>query len=157
MYWYIPVHASTYCFILTGECVYLYIQLYAVTGKYMSVHTSSYQFILVPACTRSYWNILSTYQYIPVHTFPDLGSKKMQTGFEPVIFCILFASFPLSCKSTDTGYRMRNNGNVCVYINIVHNPACVPGAWCRIDGAGPAQPPPPAMTSTARIWIGISR
>jgi hypothetical protein len=32
--------ASTYCYILTGECVYLYIQVYTVTYKYIPVHTS---------------------------------------------------------------------------------------------------------------------
>ena len=92
MYWYTAVHTSTYGFILTGDCVYLYIQLYTVTCKYISVHTSSYQFIL------KHMVHTGTYQYIPVHTFPDLGSKKMQTGFEPVIFCILFACFPTALQ-----------------------------------------------------------
>ncbi len=102
MYQYVLVHTSTYCFILTGECVYWYIQVYTVTYKYIPVHTSTYQYI--PACTRSYLYILvhtSTYQYIPVHTYPNQGSKKMQTGFEPVIFCILFACIPTALQ----GYR----------------------------------------------------
>ncbi len=106
MYWFILVHTSTYCYILTGECVYCYIQVYTVTYKYIPVHTSSYQYI--PACTRLYWFILvhtamilvhtSTYQFRPVHTYSDLGSKKMQTDFEPKIFCILFACIPTALQ-----------------------------------------------------------
>jgi hypothetical protein len=104
MYWYILVHTGTYCFILTGECVYWYIPVYTLTCKYILVHTITYQYI--PACTRLYLYILvhtSTYQYIPVHTYPDQGSKKMQTVFEPVIFCILFACIPTALQE----YRLQ--------------------------------------------------
>ena len=132
MYWAILVYTNIYCNILTGECVYLYIPVYTVTYKYRLVHTSTYQYKHV--CARTYWFILyilvhtSTYQSIPVHTHADQGSEKMQTGFELEIFCILFACIPLHCKSTDIKYRIWNNGNDCVYIYIVHNPACVPDA-----------------------------
>ncbi len=85
MYWFILVHTSTNGYILTDECVYLYIQVYTVTYKYIPVHTSSYQYI--PACTRTYWFILvhiGTYWYIPVHTSTYLfwsGFKKNANGF----------------------------------------------------------------------------
>ena len=32
-----------------------------------------------------------------------------------------------------------------------------PGGWCRMSGAGPAAPPPPAMTSPGRASTWISR
>jgi hypothetical protein len=63
------------------------------------VYTSTYQH--VPVHTGSYWYILvhtSTYQFIPVHTFSDLGSKNMQTDFEPEIFCILFTCIPTALQ-----------------------------------------------------------
>jgi hypothetical protein len=69
MYWFILVHTSTYCYILTRECVYWYIPVYTVTYKYKLVHTSTYQYI--PVCTHTYWFILvhtGTYEYIRVHT-----------------------------------------------------------------------------------------
>ncbi len=53
--------------------------------QYMQAHASIYQYI--PAHT-------GTYHYIPVHTYADLGSKKVQTGFEPEIFCIFCICFP---------------------------------------------------------------
>ena len=34
---------------------------------------------------------------------------------------------------------------------------CLPPGWCRTSGAGPAAPPPPAMTSPARTSTWISR
>ncbi len=69
MYWFILVHAGTYCYILTGECVNWYILVYTVTYKYIPVHPSSYKDI--PACIRTYWYIpvhTSSYPYTPVHT-----------------------------------------------------------------------------------------
>jgi hypothetical protein len=65
----------------------------------MLAHISTY--LYVPIHTGSYWYILvhtSTYQYIPVHTYADQGSKKMKTGFEPKIFCILFAYIPTALQ-----------------------------------------------------------
>jgi hypothetical protein len=129
MYWFILVHTSTYCYILTGECVYLYIPVYPLTYKYRLVHTGTYQYKHV--CTCTYWYILvhtGTYEYIPVHTYADLGSKKMQTGFEPEIFCIPFACIPTALKEYRHQIPDMEHGNDCVYIMIVHIPACVSGS-----------------------------
>ncbi len=85
----------------------------------------------VPVHTGSYWYILvhtSTYQYIPVHTYADQGSKKMQTGFEPEIFCILFACIPTALQEYRHQIPDMEQGNDCVYIMIVHIPACVSGS-----------------------------
>ncbi len=54
MYQYVlvhTIHASAYCYILTGEYVYLYIQVYTVTYKYRLVHTGTYQYIPVGTST----------------------------------------------------------------------------------------------------------
>ncbi len=70
----------------------MYIPVYTITYKYRLVHTSTYQYI--PVCTHTYWYILvhtSTFQFIPMMI---KVRKKMQTGFEPGIFCILFACIP---------------------------------------------------------------
>ena len=54
--------------------LYWYVLVHTSTDKYRQVHTGMYWLVLV--CT-------STYQEF-------LDSKKVQTGFEPVILCILF-------------------------------------------------------------------
>jgi hypothetical protein len=61
---------------------------------------------LVLVCT-------STYQEF-------LDSKKVQTGFEPVILCILFSyTLPLRCEYTANEFWVSIKGNVGVYINSV--------------------------------------
>ena len=70
---YRPVHTSWY--------------LLVCTDQYIQVQTSTYQHIPAHACI--FWLVL-------VCTSIDqqfLDSKKLQTGFEPMIFCILFACF----------------------------------------------------------------
>ena len=41
--------------------------------------------------------------------------------------------------------------------HVVYMYKCLPPGWCRTSGAGPAAPPPPAMTSPARTSTWISR
>ena len=94
------VCTSIYVFILVRTDSY---QSYASTYQYRPMHTSSYQHIsickyipvqtrtyqLIPAHSSIYWLVLvctSTYQKF-------LDSKKLQTRFEPVIFCILIVYF----------------------------------------------------------------
>ena len=75
---YIPAHTST--------------SVYASTYQYRPVHTSSYWHIPIHTCM--YWLVLvctSTYQKF-------LDSKKLQTRFEPVIFCILFVYFTAALR-----------------------------------------------------------
>ena len=80
---YVPVHTCTSQFILTHTShvkvdqfirLYWYVLVHTSTDKYRQVHTGMYWLVLV--CT-------STCQEF-------LDSKKVQTGFEPVILCILF-------------------------------------------------------------------
>ncbi len=103
-YWYMLLHTYRWMCVLVHTSIYCN----SVTYKNIPVHTSTYQYI--PACTCTYYFILfngfvqvhtSTYRYISVHTWPDQGSKKMQTGFEPVIVCILFACITTALR----GYR----------------------------------------------------
>ena len=62
------------------------------TYQYRQVHTSSYWHKPIHTCI--YWLVLvctSTYQKF-------LDSKKLQTRFEPVIFCILFVYFTAALR-----------------------------------------------------------
>ena len=62
-----------------------------------------------------YWLVLvytSTYQEF-------LDSKKVQTGFEPVILCILFIYSTAALQYTANEFRVSIKGNVGVYINLV--------------------------------------
>ncbi len=127
--------------------------VYTVTNKYIPVYTSIYQYIPVCSCTYpstgSYWYILvhtSAYQFIPVHTYSDLGSKKIQTDFEPA-HCS--HAFPLHCKSTDTKYRICSTRNVCVHIPNVHVPANTVEPPADAAAAAPALPPAPAAEAAA--------
>ncbi len=153
-YWYILLHTNRWICVLVYTSIYCDLQVYTSTYQHIPVHTCMYPLILVHT---------GTYQYIPVYTSSYLswsGFKKDAKWIRTrdLLHTVRMHSHCAARVQTpDTGPGMCNNGNVCVYINIVHNPACVPGSWCWIDGAGPAPPPSPAMTSTARIWIGISR
>ncbi len=84
---------STYQYVPVCTCTYQYVPEHA--GSYQNVQsststTSTYQYIPVQIGIYQYTPVHTiTYQYIPVHTSSDQGSKKVQMGFEPVIFCIL--------------------------------------------------------------------
>ncbi len=76
--------------------------------QYMQAHTSTYQFMPVHTCTYLYTLVCTgTYWYIPVHTYADLGSKNVQTRFEPEIFCIIFlmhSHCTARVQTPNTGY-----------------------------------------------------
>ncbi len=76
------VHSSIYQYVQVHTVMYQNIQVHTKTFiavPVRQVHTSTYQYMLV---------YTSTLQYIQVHPSSDQGSKKVQTGFEEVIFCI---------------------------------------------------------------------
>ena len=122
MYQYVLVHTYMYWYILTGKSMNLFIPVHTATiskCNYIPVHTSSYQHI--PVYTSLYW-------YVLVHTSIYLDSKKVQTRFEPEIFCILFA-----CSLTPLQeYRHQIPGMYqpnCLYTYTIRSvPVCVPGS-----------------------------
>ena len=87
-YLYILVHTDSYqsckryVLVLVCTSTYQYRQVQTSTDRYRQVHTGMYWLVLV--CT-------STYQEF-------LDSKKVQTGFEPVIRCILFLYFTAALR-----------------------------------------------------------
>ena len=99
------VCTSIYVFILVRTDSY---QSYASTYQYRPMHTSSYQHIsickYIPVQTCTYQLILAhpnTYLYGLACTSiyqKFLDSKKLQTRFEPVIFCILFVYFTTALR-----------------------------------------------------------
>jgi hypothetical protein len=102
------------------------------------------------------------YKYIRVHmgTYCSLPSfKKVQIGLEPAILCIPRTEFTPALWGYRPQCRWRwLGGNMLVYISSgsVKLLVSAPGGWWRIDVAGPAAPPPPAITSPARAWTRIS-
>ncbi len=104
------VCTSTYLYILVRtdsyqscKSMHWFILLRIFTNQYTLVHTSTDPYIPAHTSTSVY---ASTYQYRPVHTSSYrlelvctstyqkfLDSKKLQTGFKPAIFCILFVYF----------------------------------------------------------------
>ena len=98
MYWFILLRIFTNQYMQVHTSTDLYIpdhtstSVYASTYQYRPVHTSSYLHIPIHTCI--YWLVLvctSTYQKF-------LDSKKLQTRFEPVIFCILFVYFTAALR-----------------------------------------------------------
>ena len=82
MYWFILLR------IITNQ----YVLVHTSTDKYIVAYTSIYQYI--PVYHTKYWYVLvcsSTYQQF-------LDSKKLQTRFDPVIFCILFVYFTAALR-----------------------------------------------------------
>ncbi len=97
--------------------------------------------------------------YIHVQTGLKWVSKRCKHGFEPEISCILSADITTALKMCRLQHRdiYQQFSNELEYISCYCPRLYVPGGWCRIDGAGPAEPQPPAITSPARAWIWISR
>ena len=150
---YCVVKYSTYQYIPVCTCTYLYVPEH--TGSYQNVHchtstTSTYQYIPVHVSIYPYTPVhTSTSQYIPVHPISDQGSKKVQTGFEPIIFCTVspFSRCTESVPISNTEYA-----NFCVcYVNILMF-IYLPVYLALDDGSTApvpaAPPPPPAITDS---------
>ena len=123
---YVLVHTCTSQFILTHTS-----HVKVCNGSYCCVVSDKY----IPVCTGSYWYVLvhtSTDKYKPVQTSTYLyvlvctgtyqeflDSKKLQTGFEPVILCISLHTLPLDCERAENEFRVSIQPNVGVYIKLV--------------------------------------
>jgi hypothetical protein len=71
-------------------CTQLYLYVPEHTGSYQNFQYDKY--IPVHSSTEMYVHVhTGTYQYIPEHTNTYQGSKKVQTGLEPVILCMQWA------------------------------------------------------------------
>ncbi len=125
--------------------MYWYVLVCTSTDKYREVHTCMYWLVLV--CT-------STYQ-----EFLDL--KKVQTGLEPMILCILLVYFTTALQAHSERILGIYQVNVCVFIELV----LFMSVYLALDDELTAPDPPrrapqhpPAITSrsTARTWIGTS-
>ncbi len=86
-----------YCmsqYILVGYSMYQYIPVHTTAYLYVPVHASSYQYI--PVLLNKHILVhTSKYQYIPMLIWVK---KKVRTGFEPEILCIICICFPTSLR-----------------------------------------------------------
>ncbi len=94
IYQYVPVCTNRYQKVKVCTDSHWYILFYTSTCQYIPAYTSTYQHI--PVHTGTCWYVLvcaCMCWYVPACTNLDLGSKMVQTRFEPAIFCILFVCF----------------------------------------------------------------
>ena len=84
--------------------------------------------------------------------------KKGHKGLEPAIFCILLveATPALRGYAPQCRYQNRDKLRHILYVGVARL-VIAPGCYWQVYCAGPAVPPPPAMTSPAQAWTWISR
>ena len=163
--WYIPVNTGIYQHVLCFQTLNFLWNPLVDTTLYKAVHCSMR---MVPKCPVHLNETVqgSTWQFKAGMCRYGLVCASMyqsRSGFKNGANQVWTSELLHTCHTTAL-QEYRNQTQDMYYVTIqkfvkmhsVYVPAHALGSWWRINSACPAPPAPPAMTSTAWIWIGIS-